>query len=258
MRILVLFLLLSAGWLAGCGQPDSDAPAGSAPPAGADEAESTLVRPDASQGSLETSTTGTPPPAEPEDPPLTVLFLGTSLTEGYGLGRPELESWPARVGALADSAGIRVRVVNAGLSGETSAGALRRVDWVLQQPVDVLVVETGANDGLRALSVADLESNLEAIVDRARALAPGARIALVEMEAPPNLGPQYVEAFREVYRAVAERTGVTLVGFPLDGVAGERTWNQADGIHPTAEGHDRMARNAWSDLEPLLRRTTPP
>jgi acyl-CoA thioesterase-1 len=182
-----------------------------------------------------------------------VVFLGTSLTEGLGLARPEAEAWPARVAALADSSGIPLEVVNAGLSGETSAGALRRVDWVLRQSPDVLVIETGANDGLRALPVEALEANLRAIVARVREASPDTEIVLVPMEAPPNLGSDYTGRFAEAFERVAVEAGVTLAPFILDGVAGILDLNQQDRIHPTAEGHRIMAENAWPALESVAR-----
>ncbi len=194
------------------------------------------------------------PPNEAREPPL-VLFVGTSLTEGLGLGEPDAEAWPARVDARARAEGWDIRVRNAGLSGETSAGALRRIDWVLDEPPAVVVLETGANDGLRGLPVAELEGNLDGILERVRDRAPEARLVLVGMEAPPNMGADYASAFREVFPRVAERWGAEFIPFLLEGVAGEAALNQADRIHPTAEGHDRMAATAWDILEEVLRAT---
>ncbi|CAN5705046.1 arylesterase [soil metagenome] len=179
-----------------------------------------------------------------------VLFLGTSLTEGLGLENPGTESWPARVGALAREDGVELQIRNAGLSGETSAGARRRLDWVLDTPPDVFVLETGANDGLRGLPLDELEANLDAIFRAVRRSAPGARLVLAGMEAPPNLGPDYTEPFRELFPRVAERWDAEFIPFLLVGVAGEPELNQADRIHPTAPGHERMARSAW----PAIRR----
>lgn len=185
------------------------------------------------------------------------MFLGTSLTEGLGLDRPSLEAWPARVGFLADSAGIPVTVRNAGVGGETSAGALRRLDWVLREDPDVLVVETGANDGLRGLPVEQLEQNLDEIVRRVQESRPSVTVVIAQMEAPPNMGADYADAFRAIFPRVAQRRGVALIPFLLDGVAGIPELNQADGMHPTTEGADIMARNAWPVLEPILRARTP-
>lgn len=182
----------------------------------------------------------------------TVVFLGTSLTAGMGLEGSE-ESYVAVLDAMADSAGTPFRAVNAGVSGETSAGGLRRLDWTLREPVDVLVVELGANDGLRGRSVEALEDNLLEIIRRTRTRHPDARILLAGMEAPPNLGERYTGAFRQVFPAVADSTGVALVPFLLEGVAGVSELNQEDRIHPTAEGHRRIARTVWPHLEPLVR-----
>ena len=181
-----------------------------------------------------------------------VVFLGTSLTAGLGLAGPE-ESYVTALDALADSAGLPFQAVNAGVSGETSAGGLRRLDWALREPLDVLFLELGANDGLRGHDVETLRSNLLEIIARTRTRNPDARIVLAGMEAPPNLGERYTSAFREVFPEVAGRTGVILVPFLLDGVAGVPELNQDDRIHPTPEGHRRMAETAWPYLERALR-----
>jgi acyl-CoA thioesterase-1 len=186
-----------------------------------------------------------------------VLFIGTSLTAGLGLADPA-DAWPGRVGRIADSLGYAVRVQNAGLSGETSAGALRRADWLLKDPADVVVIETGANDGLRGLSVADLRRNLTAIIAKVRERQPAAQVVVVQMEAPPNLGGVYSRSFGDVFGAVARETGATLTPFLLDGVAGIGSMNQADGIHPTEEGADRAARNVWPVIRGVLDRVVPP
>ena len=146
-----------------------------------------------------------------------VVFLGTSLTAGLGLDPSE--AYPALIQQRIDEAGLPFSVVNAGVSGETSAGARQRIDWLLQRPVDVLVVETGANDGLRGIDPGALRSNLDAILDRARARDPAPGIVVVGMEAPPNLGSRYTSAFREVFRSVAEEHGATFIPFLLEGVA---------------------------------------
>jgi acyl-CoA thioesterase-1 len=179
-----------------------------------------------------------------------VVFIGTSLTAGLGLD-PD-SAYPAVVARKADSAGTPIVAVNAGVSGETSAGALRRIDWVLGDPADVIVVETGANDGLRGQSPDALRRNLEQIVGRARALHPQARIAVVQMEAPPNFGAGYTRRFHDVYPAVARSTGAVLFPFLLDGVAGEARYNQADGIHPNEVGARRVATTVWQALAPLV------
>ena len=177
-----------------------------------------------------------------------VVALGDSLTAGYGL--PEDQAYPAVLQRLVDAAGYRYNVANMGVSGDTSAGGLRRADWALEGDVRVLIVALGANDGLRGLSPADLEANLRQIADRARAR--GAAVVLCGMEAPPNFGAAYTSAFRQVYPRVARETGATLVPFLLAGVAGRPELNQADGIHPNARGAELMARLVWARLQPLL------
>lgn len=182
-----------------------------------------------------------------------VLFVGTSLTAGLGLD-PD-SAYPAVIQRLADSAGFRVRVVAAGLSGETSAGALRRIDWLLQERADVVVLETGANDGLRGLDPDTTEANIAGIIGKIRAANPDSRIVLAQMEAPPNLGPAYIRRFRDVYMNLSRDHGVTLVPFFLQGVAGESDFNQSDGIHPNEEGARRAARSMWRALAPVLAET---
>ena len=191
--------------------------------------------------------------AAPADAPVRprVLMVGTSLTAGLGLD-PD-SAYPAVLQQLADSSGLSVTIVNAGLSGETSAGALRRVEWLLQEKADAVVIETGANDGLRGVNPDSTRANLVAIIARIRAAYPEARILLAQMEAPPNLGPSYTKAFRDVFLTVSRDQGVTLIPFFLDGVAGVAELNQPDGIHPTEEGARRAARNMWRTLAPVLR-----
>lgn len=186
----------------------------------------------------------------------TVVFLGTSLTAGLGL-EPE-EAFPALLQERIDSAGLPFDVVNAGLSGETSAGALRRTDWLLRQSIDVLVIETGANDGLRGLNVDSTKANIQAIISRVLGVRPSARIALVQMEAPPNLGTGYTSRFRAMFPDLARENDIALLPFLLDGIAGERGLNQNDGIHPTAEGARRVTDNLWPALERELRAAAPP
>lgn len=181
----------------------------------------------------------------------TVLILGTSLTAGLGLD-PE-DAYPAVLQRMADSAGFAVRIVNGGLSGETSAGALRRLQWILRGEAAMVVVETGANDGLRGLDPDSTRANLSAIVRAIRGQLPLARVVLVQMEAPPNLGTEYTRRFRDMYAEVARSEGVALAPFLLENVAGVSRLNQADGIHPTAEGAKVVARNLWPALEPPFR-----
>lgn len=191
------------------------------------------------------------PSRRPSSPPA-VVFLGTSLTAGLGVDLTQ--AYPALIQEKLDSARLGFRVYNAGVSGETSAGARERIDWLLQrQPAEVLVVETGANDGLRGLAPAALRANLEAILDRALAQRPPPALIVVGMEAPPNLGSRYTGEFRSIFAEVASEKGAALVPFLLAGVAGIDTLNQGDGIHPTPEGQRIMAETVWRVLEPLLR-----
>ena len=179
-----------------------------------------------------------------------VLFVGTSLTAGLGVD-PD-EAYPALLQKKIDAAGLRYRVVNAGVSGETSAGARARIDWLLGQPVAVLVLETGANDGLRGQDPEATRANIQAILGAARARKRPPRLALVAMEALPNYGPEYGRRFRAIYPELARQNGATLVPFLLAGVAGNPKLNQPDGIHPTAEGHERVAETIWKALRPIL------
>jgi len=179
-----------------------------------------------------------------------VLVAGTSLTAGLGLD--PTDAYPALLQRKADSAGYAVRVVNAGLSGETSAGLLRRIGWLLRDPADVVVIETGANDGLRGVNPDSTRENLRRIVEAVRRTQPAARVLLVQMEAPPNLGEAYTSRFRAMYRQVAAETGSGLVPFLLEGIAGEASLNQADGIHPNEEGARRAAAIVWGALHPVL------
>jgi acyl-CoA thioesterase-1 len=192
--------------------------------------------------------------ATPDDRPV-VLFVGTSLTAGLGVD-PD-EAFPALIQRKIDAAGLRYRVVNAGVSGETSAGARRRIGWLLRQRVAVLVLETGANDGLRGQDPEATRQNIQAIFDAARR-PPPPRLVLVAMEALPNYGEDYRRRFRAIYPEVAEANGATLVPFLLQGVAGDPRLNQPDGIHPTAEGHARVAENVWRVLRPVLQSRASP
>jgi acyl-CoA thioesterase-1 len=180
-----------------------------------------------------------------------VLCFGTSLTAGAGLS-PE-EAFPALLQHKADSAGLGFRVVNAGVSGETSAAGLRRIDWLLQQPVGVLLLELGANDALRGQDLADAKRNLQEIIDRTRARFPGVRVVVAGMEAPPNLGRRYTREFRDVFVELARENRAVLIPFLLEGVAGHAELNQGDGIHPTAAGARIVADRVWMVLEPVLR-----
>lgn len=180
-----------------------------------------------------------------------VVFLGTSLTAGLGLLRED-DTYVARLEEMGDSVGRPFTAVNAGVSGETSAGGLRRLDWILREPLDVLVVELGANDGLRGQPPEAMGENLTAIIRRTRERYPDVRIILAGMEAPPNLGPGYTDDFREVFTEVARTEGTRLVPFLLDSVAGVEGLNQSDGIHPNPAGHARIARTVWPYLDEAL------
>lgn len=177
-----------------------------------------------------------------------IVFLGDSLTAGLGL-RAE-QSVPALIQARLDAEGHSYAVVNAGVSGDTSAGGLRRLDWSLDGDVYLLVVELGANDGLRGLSVAAMQRNLAEIISIARRRR--IRVLLTGMEAPPNYGAAYTTEFRQAFRDLAMQPGVWFVPFFLDGVAGDPALNQADGIHPNPEGARIVARAMWRAIEPLL------
>lgn len=180
-----------------------------------------------------------------------VVFLGDSLTAGYGIDRDQ--AYPALVQEKIEAAGMDARVVAAGLSGDTSAGGLRRLDWVMRQPVDILVVALGANDGLRGIDLKSTRRNLQGIIDKARAKSPEIRIALAGMQLPPNLGPDYTAEFKSLFRELAEANDVELIPFLLEGVGGVSTLNLADGIHPNPSGHRLVAETVWKTIEPMLR-----
>lgn len=179
-----------------------------------------------------------------------VVILGTSLTAGLGLDPSE--AYPALLQQLADSAKFKVNIVAAGLSGETSAGALRRASWVLDQPADAVVLEVGANDGLRGVNPDSTQANIEAVVDVIHTKYPGARIVLVQMEAPPNFGRDYTTHFHTVYATAARNKKIELLPFLLDSVAGVASLNQGDGVHPNKTGSHIVARNMFRALTPLF------
>ncbi len=181
----------------------------------------------------------------------TILFFGDSLTAGYGLSTEE--AFPALIEKQLNKGGQKVKVVNAGLSGETSAGGLSRIDWILRQHVDVFVLELGANDGLRGLPVSQTIFNLQAIIDKVKTRQPDVKIVLAGMMVPPNMGAQYSNDFRRIYPDLAKKNKATLIPFLLDGVAGDEKLNQADGIHPNVEGHKIIANNLTKVFEPLIK-----
>lgn len=182
----------------------------------------------------------------------TILFFGDSLTAGMGLDPNE--AFPAVIQARLDSLGFKYNVVNAGLSGETTASGKNRVDWVLNQEVDIFVLELGANDGLRGISPEETRKNLQEIIDHVLKKYPDSQIILAGMQIPPNMGPEYTAAFRSIFPDLAEKNEVKLIPFLLEEVAGNLKLNQEDGIHPTAEGHRILAENVWNVLQPMLKK----
>ena len=191
-------------------------------------------------------------PASPARAKPRIVFLGDSLTAGLGLSADR--SFPSLIGRRLAANGLDYEVVNAGVSGDTSAGGVRRLEWSLDGDVRVLIVALGGNDGLRGLPPPELKKNLAAILDRARERK--VAVILAGMEAPPNFGSEYTREFRGVYAELAAKYGVRFIPFLLQGVAGEPSLNQADGIHPNARGAELVADLVWKELEPELRRPT--
>jgi acyl-CoA thioesterase-1 len=227
-------VVVATAWMSACrAEPAKDTPGDTTPVAAAP------------------STAG-PASAPASDSRQKLLIVGTSLTAGLGL-EPE-SAYPALLQRKLDSAGIAFRVVNAGYSGETSAGALRRIEWLLRDSASVVVIETGANDGLRGQDVDSTRATLRAIVRRVKAALPDAIILLAQMESPPNLGERYTTAFRAMFPTVAREEGVMLMPFLLDRVAGVPEMNQGDGIHPNAAGSRIVADNVFRALAPVLQR----
>lgn len=181
----------------------------------------------------------------------TILFLGDSITAGYGVDPSE--AYPAIIQDKIEAKGWPFKVINAGVSGDTSAGGLSRLDWLLKNPIDVLVLELGANDGLRGLPIENMRKNLQAIIDRTRQRYPQVKIIIAGMKMPPNWGGDYSRQFEKMFPELAKKNKATLVPFVLEGVGGERALNQPDAIHPTAEGHKRVAANVWKALEPVMK-----
>jgi acyl-CoA thioesterase-1 len=183
--------------------------------------------------------------------PRTILFLGNSITAGYGL-EPS-QAFPALIQTRIDAKGWNFRVINAGQSGDTSAGGLTRLEWLLKNRVDVLVLELGGNDGLRGLPVEVTKKNLDAIIHRTKERYPNVKVIVAGMKLPPNMGSDYVRRFEALFPAVAKENGAVLIPFILEGVGGMRKLNLPDGIHPTAAGHEIIANNVWKYLEAVLR-----
>lgn len=182
-----------------------------------------------------------------------VLFLGDSVTAGLHLDPSE--AFPARLAAALETEGRPIRIVDAGVSGDTTAGGLRRIDWVLQREPDVVVVELGANDGLRGIELASIEANLDAIVERAR--GSGARVLMLGMRLPPSYGEAYAEGFAAVYERVAKRHGIAYVPYFMEGVGGVAELNLEDQLHPNAKGHERLASNVLPALRAVLEEAAP-
>lgn len=225
MKYVVLLIVVL--W-AGCGGPEQRAASSTAP-----------VAPE-----------GQAPRAQAPQARKRVVFLGDSLTAGLGLASDR--SFPSVIGSKLKERGLDYEIVNAGVSGDTSAGGLRRLEWSLEGDVRLLVVALGANDGLRGLSTVELKKNLAAVLDHARAR--NVPVILAGMEAPPNYGPDYTRDFRKVYEELAAEYQVRFIPFLLQGVAGEASLNQPDGIHPNVRGAEIVADLVWKELEPELRR----
>jgi acyl-CoA thioesterase-1 len=198
------------------------------------------------------------PPVTPSTPasPLSpatervLVVLGDSLSAGFGVD--PAEAWPARIQEWIRGARLPWKLVNAGVSGDTTAGGLRRLDWVLRRPVDALLIELGGNDGLRGLPLEATRTNLQAVIERTRAKYPEARIVIAGMKMPDNLGEAYTRQFEGLFRDLAEKHRLVLIPFLLDGVGGRPELNLPDQIHPNAEGHRRVATNVWNVLQPVL------
>ena len=180
----------------------------------------------------------------------TIIFFGNSLTAGYGL-EPS-EAFPALIQNKLDSLNLNYKVINAGVSGETTSGGNSRVDWILRQPIDVFVLELGANDGLRGIPLKETKNNLQSMINKVTIAYPNAKIILAGMQIPPNMGMQYTTEFRNIYPELAKKNNITLIPFILEGVGGEAKLNQEDGIHPTAEGHKVIAENLWKEIQDQL------
>ena len=191
-----------------------------------------------------------PEKATVKDTAKTIVFFGNSITAGYGLEMSE--AFPAIIQRRIDSLNLPYKVINAGVSGETSSGGNGRIDWVLRQSVDVFVLELGGNDGLRGIPVTETKKNLQSIIDKVKAKNPSVKIILAGMQIPPNMGKQYTSEFRAMYPELAETNNITLIPFLLEGVGGEAKFNQEDGIHPTPEGHKILAENVWKVLGGMI------
>lgn len=204
-------------------------------------------------GTNQTNDEPSPPaaPSETREHTKNILFFGNSLTAGYGLDSQDA-AFPGIVQHWIDSLQLPYHVINGGLSGETTAAGRERVDWLLRERIDIFVLELGANDGLRGVPVEETRKNLQDIIDKVKAKYPDCKMVLTGMMVPPSMGGDYGKAFTAIFPALAEQNDMAFVPFLLAGVAGEAHLNQGDGIHPTAEGHQLLAKHVWEVLEPLL------
>ncbi len=184
--------------------------------------------------------------------PRTIMFFGDSLTAGYGLDDADTQAFPGLIQKKINAASLPYRVINSGLSGETTAGGLRRIDWVLRTPVDIFVLELGGNDGLRGLAPEVAAKNLQGIIDKVRAKNPSVKLVIAGMEMPTSMGAAYVREFAAIFPALAKANDATLIPFVLEGVGGISEMNLADGFHPNLPGHQRIAETIWKTLKPLL------
>jgi acyl-CoA thioesterase-1 len=188
---------------------------------------------------------------QPEDKSGTILFFGDSITAGYGLDDTD-DAFPGLIQERIDSLNLDYDVINSGVSGETTAGGKSRINWVMNQQVDVFVLELGANDGLRGVPVNETKSNLIGIIETVREKSPDTQIILAGMQLPPNFGQEYTAQFSAIFPEIAEEKDLSLIPFILKGVGGVKELNQSDGIHPTAQGHEIIAQTVWETLGPML------
>jgi acyl-CoA thioesterase-1 len=181
-----------------------------------------------------------------------IIFFGDSLTAGYGLDEASSDSYPAIIEQKIDSLGLNYKVINAGLSGETTAGGNERVNWVIRQPLDIFILALGGNDGLRGIAPESSAENLQSIIDKVKQKYPSAKIVLSGMQAPPNMGETFTEQFKNMYPSLAQKNELAFVPFLLENVGGIPSLNQRDGIHPNIDGHKILAETVWSILSGLL------
>lgn len=226
------------------GNPDASAPSQPLAPATSNVGPS-LHAPTADRGSPSRD-----PHAATNSLPMRIVVLGDSLSAGLGLDPSQ--AYPALLQRKIEASGWKDIVVNAGVSGDTSADGLGRINWLLKQRIDVLILELGANDGLRGIPVESTRKNLQAIINRVKEKYPGARIILAGMRMPPNLGQTYTESFQKIFPRLAKQNHAALIPFLLEGVAGNPRLNQPDGMHPTAQGQHIVAENVWKVLKPVL------